>query len=99
MRVNAVDARHHFGILANLGKTLGGEALQEHHRILTGSAPEVRINVAEKVFCIAVPNPPEVFSDLFQWLQLCRKLSGDCRVAPYRRVCVAYLDFHKSSIK
>ena len=56
--VDALDTSHHFRILEHLFKTLGGEALQEHHRVFTCCSPHVGIDVAEKVLSIAVPDPP-----------------------------------------
>ncbi len=55
-----VDAGHHILVGDDFVKTLGGELLEEHYGVLAGGTPEVMVKVAEEVFGLAVPHPPEV---------------------------------------
>ena len=68
--IDVIDGSHHDFVVENLLNSVAAEALDEHYRVLAGLPPQVGVDGAEEVLGLAVPNPPEVFGQLFEGFEL-----------------------------
>ena len=73
-------------VLRQLVIPLEADRIQDNHRVMSATVPNIRIYVFEQCFCVVVPAPPKILTQSLQARERLREVPRDPHTRPTRRV-------------
>ena len=92
--ISLVELCHELGIFAEFDHTLVTDDVEQYDRVGLCAVPRIVVDVAEDIFGIRIPYPPEVVGNLLQFVQVFGEVGMYRDLGPIRLIGVAYTYYH-----
>ena len=92
--IDLVHLGDELGILRHFLQTAVANLAQQFYGVLINLLPELLVEAAEEFTALGVPSPPEVVSDLVQFLQCLGDMALDGNRLPRRHVRITNFNVH-----